>query len=727
MLSTPELDRFQAATDSVAGSLDELSSKALRVSDVARQAQIAVETPGRIEQDIDEIGDKLEKLKLILRTTDKVGPLKSISNVLIKTLDAVKRANDQLESAARNVRKRIEDTGVIDKLEDMQDRLNGFASDATAKGVEVREVGQSAAEFQEGLEVSFEILGDPVRPLAAATEASVRPANLVADELIDLYDNDGTDLDGNQKPITASDDIEDRLDDFVKLIERADFTPVIEVGNDVTRIKELICILEAPLDIAYAALKPIEGLLNAADAVLAVTVQPVLDFVLDKLGLEALMNSINDLILSLLPDVDPLIDLENLLPDVSADLDGFLDGVNVDLPNFGIDNWIDTEIFEDLLSPLNAPGSATQLGTFSGPNRDDLIIGDDLDGGTPRDLADLIDPGDGNDTVQALEGDDIIIASEGDDTIFGGNGEDRVILAGNFFEYVFEGRDDNNDGENDYVVATHARPGAGELNVGTEELRDVEFVDFTVALPGFESIAVADLLNSQTAQAGETLEGEDDQNDYLFALGAATLRGLGGNDFLGGSSGVDRLEGGLGNDTIASGEGADFVDGGGGRDAWVLEPDRSAGNIQIDLSDNEIFLGVQDDSIFNVEDILIFSERPVFQFRGDDQDNALNIPDLVGNREDNVNGAGGDDVLETGDGRDILIGGDGDDTLRGGANNDTLLGGADPTDNDRYEGGADSDTLNYTVRLTSETISGYPTRRDSVWAITERDSSGNLD
>ncbi|MEL7171311.1 MAG: calcium-binding protein, partial [Bacteroidota bacterium] len=116
--------------------------------------------------------------------------------------------------------------------------------------------------------------------------------------------------------------------------------------------------------------------------------------------------------------------------------------------------------------------------------------------------------------------------------------------------------------------------------------------------------------------------------------------------------------------------------------------------------DNEVFVNGRDDSIFNVEDFLIFAERgEVQRFRGDDQDNALYIADLVGSREDNVNGAGGDDVLETGDGRDILIGGDGDDTLRGNSGDDLLQGGADndslfgDNDNDTLEGGAGDDTL----------------------------------
>jgi Ca2+-binding RTX toxin-like protein len=60
------------------------------------------------------------------------------------------------------------------------------------------------------------------------------------------------------------------------------------------------------------------------------------------------------------------------------------------------------------------------------------------------------------------------------------------------------------------------------------------------------------------SEAGETLNGLDNQVDRLF--------GEGGNDTLYGRNGHDYLYGGDGNDTLDGGRGADYLDGGAGDD-----------------------------------------------------------------------------------------------------------------------------------------------------------------
>lgn len=102
--------------------------------------------------------------------------------------------------------------------------------------------------------------------------------------------------------------------------------------------------------------------------------------------------------------------------------------------------------------------------------------------------------------------------------------------------------------------------------------------------------------------------------DNLVISSAGTLKGLGGNDTITGSSGNDKLKGGGGNDTVSGGGGNDSIFGGGSKDSL------SGGN------GNDKMYG--------------------------------------GNGNDTIDGQAGDDRLKGNDGSDVFVFSGGDDIVK---------------------------------------------------------------
>jgi Ca2+-binding RTX toxin-like protein len=193
-------------------------------------------------------------------------------------------------------------------------------------------------------------------------------------------------------------------------------------------------------------------------------------------------------------------------------------------------------------------------------------------------------------------------------------------------------------------------------------------------------------------------------NDAISTgYGADTLYGEDGNDRLDGGRDGDLLDGGNGADTVLGGDGsddfpaeeatkaADVYRGGPGHDT-VDYSDRST-RVMVDLD------GAADDGAQGEGDLVGSDVEQVDGSSGNDK--------LVGSPGKNtLHGFGGDDVLLGGDGDDSLHGGDGDDRVDGGLGDDALYGSgwsdSDPgsdtligADGDDYlVGGAGSDSLN---------------------------------
>ncbi len=226
-------------------------------------------------------------------------------------------------------------------------------------------------------------------------------------------------------------------------------------------------------------------------------------------------------------------------------------------------------------------------------------------------------------------------------------------------------------------------------------------------------------------------------NYYVNAgMGADSVTGNTGNDFLVGGAGVDTLVGNAGNDSFISGAGTDSLSGGAGDDTFVyttaasLAEDASvdggtdsdtirfdSGVAALTLVDTDftnvstvevlalngvgvqtVTLGAQSDEAF-ANGITVTALALATSLNLDGSAATVDITATGTNSGDTLLGGTGDDMLTGGGGDDIVSGGAGDDVITGGEGSDTLLGGSGEdsfmsfTDLDTVDGGANDDTL----------------------------------
>ncbi|MDZ4087425.1 MAG: Hint domain-containing protein [Tabrizicola sp.] len=201
--------------------------------------------------------------------------------------------------------------------------------------------------------------------------------------------------------------------------------------------------------------------------------------------------------------------------------------------------------------------------------------------------------------------------------------------------------------------------------------------------------------------SGETLTGNDSENDSLWGIGSGdVLYGGpgtgGGDDFLDGGTGSDVIYGGTGNDTLigGSGGGSDLLYGGAGvdtadysRNLTDLSPipifSANISAVTVNLTTG-LATGLGNDTLVGIENVLTGSGADFVT--GNAQANRISL----GGGADTSDGAAGDDTISGEAGADSLLGSAGNDQLYGGADADRLYGGID---NDYLDGGAGIDFL----------------------------------
>lgn len=176
------------------------------------------------------------------------------------------------------------------------------------------------------------------------------------------------------------------------------------------------------------------------------------------------------------------------------------------------------------------------------------------------DGADELESEAGNDVLRGGEGDDKMIGGAGDDQLYGDGGDDvlqpdrytdgnDIVDGGAGYDQVDDWADNSSEKRGKRVNITLD----GQANDGRPGERDnVANVEFIKAFaPGTYTMS----------------EGSDRVEVYAPSdLGASTVNGLGGDDFLLASNGQQTIDGGAGSDTIEGGFGDDTLTGGPGRD-----------------------------------------------------------------------------------------------------------------------------------------------------------------
>ncbi|WLT01800.1 calcium-binding protein [Snodgrassella alvi] len=397
--------------------------------------------------------------------------------------------------------------------------------------------------------------------------------------------------------------------------------------------------------------------------------------------------------------------------------------------------------------------------------------GDDiLNGGNGNDI---LNGGVGDDILNGGAGDDILNGGTGNDFLNGGDGgKDRYEFETGhgqdvINDHIYDSRGFPVYGTNDVVFKGAKLADAEFMRSGNSlVVRAYKSADSVTLLDYFKYdnySAFIFIFDDQSISYDNLIkdyiftQNGDGKDNVIFGwkgtdilnggMGNDTLRGEDGNDILNGGEGDDILEGGEGYDILIGGTGNDILKGGNWRkDRYEFE----AGHGQDVINDlaydnypeyhNDLvfkgassadakFLRYGDDLViqaygsadsvtlpdyFNYKDPYSFSRAFNFIFddqttfykdigkhftinqSGDEKNNEIigwDGKDLLngGAGNDTLWGGVGDDILNGDEGNDILNGGAGNDILNGGEGNDTLNGGYD---NDILNGGAGDDILN---------------------------------
>ena len=267
--------------------------------------------------------------------------------------------------------------------------------------------------------------------------------------------------------------------------------------------------------------------------------------------------------------------------------------------------------------------------------------------------------------LRGAAGTDYLSGEAGNDTLEGGAGSDRLL--GDVGSDMLDG-----GGGRNYLYG-----GAGNdtLRVSAGSLGDdvyggggIDTLDFSglsgqrvnvnmythgYTLSGGQTYVAQEMENVQGAALNDTIVANDRKN---------LLVGMAGDDSISGNGGDDTLIGGDGRDTLIGGSGADtyYVDG----NDVIVETDALFGHDEV-YSTASLILGANLEVLNLIGPVAIVGG-------GNDKNNQI-----FGNEGSNVlDGAGSGDELFGGAGNDTLYGASGSDRLVGGAGNDTLNGEA---------------------------------------------------
>ncbi len=604
----------------------------------------------------DDIEDTLNGLQKIAKLVGKIGALKTVADALREVLEDVENYVERFEAEARRIHNKIEP--IEEKVEAGREKLEEFEEkfDSAHDGIGNVRDGVDQVADAIGIIADFDVSAAMrIDQVAVAPNQAVVAVN-------DFY----TDTKAKANALVNAFDDETGIVSAVKSVQ-----------STLSQIADSLEFIRKPLSVLSAVIKPIQWALDASDFVYNLVVRPVLDPILNALGVNKIFSQVSDFINSLLPDINILSDAEDFLEDAAGALDvalptSFIGELTSPLEDFT--NTIQIELLDPFDLNLNPPTSGADV-LIGGPLADliDATLGDDI-----------ITGGSGDDTLLGNLGKDILLGGAGNDSLDGGDGlEDAVVYGDALSRYFIERLDEVTS----RLTVTHDSPRDPERAEGIDQVENTETLVFKdISLP------VSALDDFIYASGPGLLLGDNDRN-FIFGVdgGVDTLFGLGGDDYLAGRGGNDELVGGSGNDILDGGTGIDTLDGGSGADTASLVSETVAARVALDKSlleaANLALLGTETDLLSEVENVLAtdFGDR----IYGADTQNY--ISGEAGN--DTIHGMGGDDEIGGGLGNDSITGGNGNDTLLGGGGNDIFVGSSG---DDFVNGGAgDVDVLAY--------------------------------
>ncbi len=642
------LSDYQTILTDVRDLAVETKDKIEVADNVLKFADVVVTVLEKIDEDAGRLQQVASGLKIVLKLVSQIGPLKPLAGPLQTLIGQVEHRAEDVKNASGEVHSKFSDIGHLIQATEVSLNLQSLALGQTIDSID---------KFHAGLNDAVHTIESVSLP--SDFDAAVAAANNAASPVTSVVDQINSVIDDVRN---AQQQFSDALASF-----KVPGQQIVDIFHAISNINALINPLVGPLNVINAAVAPIQWALDAVDFVFNTVVSPILNPILDALGVNNLINNVLDSLH--LPSIAPFAALETALGDISA--------------------AIDTSAVSDLITPLidkvqafvNNTVNGLVLGPAShstGDATDQLLIGDD---GLPSDTpyqpgtqidglggADFIAGGLGDDTLNGGDGNDVLIGGAGNDMIDGGAGTDGAVLLGNFRDFRFKVLNNGSTLNPPTLVATEEHvTGSNELQ-GTDTITGVEkiiFLDRTIDIASFNNF----FYSNSTSSHGDTVFGTAG-NDFIFGnTGLDLLKGLGGDDYIEGGNETDTLRGGGGNDWLDGGPGNDVLIGGPGIDVASYANESNTPNYVALTTDTSRTPFHSSETLSGIENLVGGIGQDWFW--GNNGANRIES----GDNGDRINGFGGNDLILAGAGQDQIVGGAGNDTADGGADYDIFVGG----------------------------------------------------
>ena len=696
---------LQTASDNIGKVQGAVGSAREGVEDV----KWAVGVFGRIEDKADDIAKIIGGIGDVMNLLSKVGPLGRVFNPLERVVKDIERAVEQVEAKAKKIDESSPVTSIKNKIDDAIAKIQELEDNVGEKRAQFDERREPVQETVDALNTAGALvegtdLEQGIDDLAQAVDVIVFLPHAAAEFVNTTF---GTESD--------PDSVAGKLEAFNDAVAGNPLRTAQQMEADLCAIIDKFKFLQEPLNILDAALRPIRWALDASDFVFDKVVNPILDPILDAIGVNKLFDALSEALGALLPDVDILnpFDGGTILDDIVDQISPPDLGISLGLtgPDGLLDRAVDA-IKPSIFSGIEPDGSGAPHEFVVGTDGNDTL------GSKLAQVRQLLSGGLGIDQLIGAEDfADIFNGGAGDDVIDGGKDEasgDMVLFSGDISEYLIEFAEDATNTTGDIIVS-HVAPLANLAGDGIDRVRNVE----TFVFDDLE-ISVDDLRNGLEIFAagftGVVTRSDADERDFLIATAAGSgtdangtgvvLNGGGGNDHLIGSRFQDALNGGIGDDVLDAGPNfagvRDELIGGLGLDEATFAASTRANGERADLgaAEGRATLFTSTASFTSIEriegsdfDDLIFGRD--IQNIDDDAANGTYVERLAGGAgSDLLRGFGGADRLEGNEGSDILIGDGGANQLLGGVGDDLII--LDPTAvAQQVDGGAGFDALTY--------------------------------
>ena len=619
--------------------------------------------------------DTSDSLKDMIFTTDNLFTAAGFISPLKTPVNLIKQVVDRLKPPVKKVDEKFDqisgkdDTSTPEREEE-GGFVNNLESSLGAAAIVIGGVQDTLTLRERQLEIASEASGNFRTALSVAT----RDGEAWSGTYAALADDIESQLGARRAAIAEVEalygQVSAELDNFLGVLQDIDFDNILGELVDMTELVKTFEFLEKPLQIAQTVIDPIQPLLNAIDALVSAIINPVIDYVMETLGLGEIIDEAEAVIAQLTPSLDLLDAFERLI----QPLQDFLLEYAVDaLGTIPLLDLIESAFFGDVV------GEADQGPTGWGNDVANLLEGDAGH--------DILDGLDGRDTIRGGGGNDVILGGAGSDRLDGGAGDDLFYFDASFTEYELARDPDTGD-----VIVMHLAPQT-DVNTGVDVLVNLEDGDHVV----FTDISFTGQELNNALIGPSVLEGDGGDNLMFLNSSGATIggyyvaNGFGGDDRIFGSTEDDSLIGGTGDDVLIPGRGDDIAIGGPGTDTFQVLEGASA-RLRVDLTDGTSF-GQGRDVLESIENVVASPDQDHF-VRGTEVANVIYTGDGI----DVISGLGGNDTILAEGEDDYIVAGPGADQVDGGAGTDIMISGsaARPGVSDHYAGGDGRDWVSYT-------------------------------